>query len=694
MPSTYIFTGEVLEHNGHTLRRIRATDRNPLTYSPNELGGWIESETNLADGAWVADEAKVYGNAFISNKARVSGTAEVSGNARIYAEATIDGEAKITDDAVVSVRAKVSGWAEIGGDTLITTGATVTGSIKLTGGIVTARLVPKQGTASNDIRIRQLSDSLYIDFHDGTFISVFRTTSNPWLCTDNWAGYLSDAPEDLLHTHHAAMKLVKARVAAWKPTLNEVSNKKPHRFFEYTGEKLEHKGRTLRRIRALTNMFANVKKGDVGGWIESEANLVSGWVADNAKVYDNAEVLFHSIVADNAEVYGNATLRGSGVGDDAEVFGNASLAFGAVVGGTSKVFGYARAGTGIQLMNCTLEGIVHGYGEEPVLIENLTLGPEILARGKDEIVPLSVENDDPLLFLRTTTGHIILSTTWSGTLDELPSQVDITNLEKKMTAWTDQDGRIIGANYYEFTGKALTHAGHTLYQIKATQDIPFLEIRAGEIGGWVESKENLFDGAWVHPGSKVYGNAKVSACSELYEGDNRVHGNAVVVDSKLYSDSVVFGHAVVTESNLGFGAQVQGNAQVKNCDIDGARIFARAQLEAVNVNSANSPGEIGGDFHLTYNEPVDVGPNAHCTKPGHVVVLPCFVGTATLTIYRTATSAAVAVGKDWSGNAKSLKNYVPSNWEEFSDDPIDRKQWRAEHAALLQFISTIRASWH
>ena len=691
MRSTYTFTGETLEHNGHTLRRIRATENNPLTYSPNELGGWIETEANLADGAWVAGHAKVYGDAFISNKACVTDTAEVCGNARIYADAIIGGAAKITDDAVVSVKAKVEGSAEIGGDTLITTGATVTGSIKLTGGIVTARLVPKQGTASNDIRIRRLSDSLYIDFRDGTFISVFRTTSDPWLCTDSWAGYLSEAPEDLLTTHRAAMKLVKARVATWKTSLSNVSHKKPRRFFEYTGEKLEHKGRTLRRIRALTDMFSNVEKGDLGGWIESEANLISGWVADNAKVYDNAEVFFHSIVADNAEVYGNATLHGSGVGDDAEVFGNASLAFGAVVAGTSKVFGYARAGTGIQLMNCTLEGIIHGYGDEPVLIENLTLGPEILARGKDEVVPLSVENNDPLLFLRTTTGHTILSATWSGTLNELPAQFDITDLEKKMAAWTDQDGRIVGTDYYQFTGKTLTHAGHTLNQIKATQDIRFLGVHAGEIGGWVESKENLLNGAWVYPGSKVYGNAKVSEYSEIYDGDNRVHGNAVVIDSKLYSDSVVFGHAVVTESNLVFGAHIQGNAQVKNCDIDGARVFARAQLEAVDVSR---PGEIGGDFHLNYNEPVGIGPNAHCTEPGHVVVLPCFVGTTPLVIYRTATSAAVTMGKDWSGDAKSLKNYVPSNWEEFSDEPIDRKQWRAEHAALLRFISTIRSSWH
>lgn len=51
-------------------------------------------------------------------------------------------------------------------------------------------------------------------------------------------------------------------------------------------------GRTLYRIEALRD-FADVKKGDKGGYIESEDNLSHEgkcWVFDNARVSDNAWV--------------------------------------------------------------------------------------------------------------------------------------------------------------------------------------------------------------------------------------------------------------------------------------------------------------------------------------------------------------------------------------------------------------------
>lgn len=61
-------------------------------------------------------------------------------------------------------------------------------------------------------------------------------------------------------------------------------------------------GVELYRIRALIT-FGNVKKGDLGGYIQSEGNLRNifesddedfSWVYDNAKVYGNARVYFDS----------------------------------------------------------------------------------------------------------------------------------------------------------------------------------------------------------------------------------------------------------------------------------------------------------------------------------------------------------------------------------------------------------------
>ena len=73
-------------------------------------------------------------------------------------------------------------------------------------------------------------------------------------------------------------------------------------------------GVQLFRIKALIS-FKGVKKGDVGGYVESEKNLSqhgNAWVSGDAKVYGDAKV------SGNAEVSGNAWVSG-----DAKVSGDA-----------------------------------------------------------------------------------------------------------------------------------------------------------------------------------------------------------------------------------------------------------------------------------------------------------------------------------------------------------------------------------
>ena len=61
-------------------------------------------------------------------------------------------------------------------------------------------------------------------------------------------------------------------------------------------------GKKLFQIRALVS-FANVKEGELGGWIEKEENLShygDAWVYGDARVYGNAQVY------GDARVYGDA----------------------------------------------------------------------------------------------------------------------------------------------------------------------------------------------------------------------------------------------------------------------------------------------------------------------------------------------------------------------------------------------------
>ena len=62
---------------------------------------------------------------------------------------------------------------------------------------------------------------------------------------------------------------------------------------------------------------------------------------------------------------------------------------------------------------------------------------------------------------------------------------------------------------YELTDETKIFFGRTLHRIKATKD--FEDVRAGELGGWIEKEENLSqDGnCWVDGNAWVSGNASV-----------------------------------------------------------------------------------------------------------------------------------------------------------------------------------------
>ena len=68
--------------------------------------------------------------------------------------------------------------------------------------------------------------------------------------------------------------------------------------YELTKDTIVHEGITLYRIKALRD-FGNVKKGDLGGYLEKESNLSHKgdcWVFNNAKLYDPVSVANNTLV--------------------------------------------------------------------------------------------------------------------------------------------------------------------------------------------------------------------------------------------------------------------------------------------------------------------------------------------------------------------------------------------------------------
>ena len=156
--------------------------------------------------------------------------------------------------------------------------------------------------------------------------------------------------------------------------------------------------RGLHRIVALRDIPRyDVKKGDLGGFVESEENLSQdgdAWVGDNAQVSDNACVCGNACVFDNACVYEDAW-----VGDDTQVYGNA-LIFGkssvwknaqisgnAYVSGDAYVAGNARVYENACVSDATtVYGDVYVYGNACVSGYTKIFGDARVSSDKDYIV--------------------------------------------------------------------------------------------------------------------------------------------------------------------------------------------------------------------------------------------------------------------------------------------------------------------
>lgn len=90
----------------------------------------------------------------------------------------------------------------------------------------------------------------------------------------------------------------------------------------------------VHRIKALKD-FGDVKKGDLGGWVEKESNLSQEgdcWIYDNAMVSENARVQDNAKVFDTVCAYEDSLVK-----DNAEVHGNDVY-----LNGTAIIHDYAK----------------------------------------------------------------------------------------------------------------------------------------------------------------------------------------------------------------------------------------------------------------------------------------------------------------------------------------------------------------
>ena len=118
---------------------------------------------------------------------------------------------------------------------------------------------------------------------------------------------------------------------------------------------------------------------------------------------------------------------------------------------------------------------------------------------------------------------------------------------------------------YELTEETKVVLGVTLHRIKALISIEKYNVKAGDLGGYVEKEDNLNqDGnAWVSGNAWVYGDARVYDDARV-SGDASVSGKADVSGNAWVSgDARVYGNArVYDDASVSGDADVSGNERV------------------------------------------------------------------------------------------------------------------------------------
>lgn len=119
------------------------------------------------------------------------------------------------------------------------------------------------------------------------------------------------------------------------------------------------------------------------------------------------------------------------------------------------------------------------------------------------------------------------------------------------------------SNNYELSTETENFNGIVCYRVRAIRNIPGLGIFKGDLGGWVQSLDNVEDNAVIAGNARATGNAVVKD-NAVIQDDVIVRGNAVVKEESMISksaiiddDAVISGHAYISDNVL-----IENNAEV------------------------------------------------------------------------------------------------------------------------------------
>ena len=189
--------------------------------------------------------------------------------------------------------------------------------------------------------------------------------------------------------------------------------------------------RPMYRIRALRD-FSDVKKGDLGGYVESEDNLRQ---IGNCWIYDDSIVGLGSKIVGNGVIKGHSTvIRYSEVSDHAIVEGGSHIDESSFILGQSRVFKSMVMGRSAVIRKSIInEGCLVTNGS---LIDDSRLGPGINV-SNGAIIRFDIEsNEDYAVYsLPLSYGRYLTASTKKDIWSCLPH----TDTAEKLRAYLIED---------------------------------------------------------------------------------------------------------------------------------------------------------------------------------------------------------------------------------------------------------------
>lgn len=137
---------------------------------------------------------------------------------------------------------------------------------------------------------------------------------------------------------------------------------------------------------------------------------------------------------------------------------------------------------------------------------------------------------------------------------------------------------------YQLTDEASFIDGNTLvYRIQARVELPSMGVRAGDLGGFVESEENLsHEGdCWIADDARVLGRSLVQD-DAIISGDAMVRGESLIRDS-----AVITGYAQVESSVVSGDSFVSEYARLDKASVIDSKVSGTAMVgDSVTVLSS------------------------------------------------------------------------------------------------------------